>query len=333
MKERGSVNKIAVMLIVGLFLTTTLITLASSEEGFFKSLRSLITGRATSNTFNLNITIGNSPPNITFVGNFSPQDITEAGQTRVTFYFTANDSDGYQNLNTGSAKANFTFYNSTGLIYTRINDSCTSLGNIDAYTLNFSCTISLWYFDPAGTNGWNITAYVEDNSGSSAQNYTTRFTLQTTQAFTIHPSTFTFPGITPGATNSTSGNDPLTLNNTGNYAFGVTTTNMSVNATNLVGETNSAYGLYARNFTVGTYGADSTVNCGNSTWSHFMGRGTYTNITTSNSSLAYGNLTLGNGIAQMNMFICLTKAGNELISQSYSTNGPNSEGSWRIRVG
>jgi hypothetical protein len=331
MERKGEVGKVLVLLVVAGLLFFTLTTVVTSEEGFFKSLRSLLTGKATSGNFNLNISVGNTAPNITYVSTIAAQDITENGQTRVTFYFTANDTDGYGNLDTASGKANFTFTNATGLIYTGTNNSCTSLGSIDAKTLNFTCTISLWYFNAPGV--WNVTAYVQDTSGSQGQNSTSSFTLQTTPAFVIQPSSFTFGSLNPGSTNTTSNNDPLTLNNTGNAVFGKNGAyNLSVNATNLVGETNGAYALYGGNFTVGTYGADSTVNCGNATWSSYMTTQRFTNMTQTNVTLPYGNLSVNDGRYQMNFFVCLTQAGSDITSQAYSTNGPNSNGPWQVKA-
>ncbi|MEK6919258.1 MAG: hypothetical protein AABW73_04450 [Nanoarchaeota archaeon] len=329
--KKGGVTKIIPMILVSSIILLSLLTIVSSQTSFWESIKAGITGRATSGTFNLNISVGNSPPNITYVSTISAQDITEAGQTRVTFYFTANDSDGYQNIDTTSAKANFTFINATGLIATGKNDSCVSLGNIDSKTINFTCTISLWYFNPSGTNAWNITAYVQDSSSASGQNTTTKFTLNPTPAFVIYPAAFTFGSLSGGSTNTTSNNDPLTMNNTGNYAFGQLTQNISVNATNLVGETNSAYALYGGNFTVGvSTGGSPPVECGDSSASGFLVTQRFVNQTL--ASLPYGNLSIGSGTAQEQLYVCLARAGNEISSQAYSTNGPNSNGAWQIKT-
>ncbi|MEK6919256.1 MAG: hypothetical protein AABW73_04440 [Nanoarchaeota archaeon] len=333
MMKKGETEKVIVLIVIAGILFIGLTGLATSEEGFFKSLRSFLTGKATSGTFNLNISVGNSPPNITNVGIVStPFDPTEysigGGLTAVTFNFTVNDTDGYQNIDTTSAKANATFVNGS-TVWVAKNDSCVySSGS--GQTAIFNCTLKMWYFNPAGL--WNITIYAQDNSGASAQNRTQNFTYSSLKAFTLAPATLAFNSLSGGSTNTTSTNDPVILNNTGNYHFDPTTGNISVNATSLVGETNSAYSLYGGNFTVGTYGADSTVNCGNSTWSHFMSRSVFVNLTTTNSSLPYGNLSAGGGAGQGNLFVCLTLAGGEISSQAYSTNGPNSQGSWQVKV-
>lgn len=327
MEKKGAAVKILGILMVSLFLMTTLMTLVSSDGGFLKSLKSWLTGKATSQTFNLNISVGNNAPNITLVSIGSSFSPTEIGLTNVLFYFTANDSDGYQNINLTSAKANFTYYNSTST-YVRTNNSCVSLGNIDAKTINFSCTVGLWYFDPS-SSVWGVTAYVEDSSQARGQNTTVNFTYQTLQAFVIHPSALTFPSIGPGSTNQSSNNDPLVLNNTGNYQFGTTTANISLNTTDLSGETTGSYKLYAQNFTMGNQ-TGSSVECGGA-GSFYLNKSIYRNI--SSAIVGYGNLSAGSGAGQGDLYACLTIAGSDLPSQAYSTNGPNSGGAWTVKAG
>jgi hypothetical protein len=335
--KKGSISKIFILTTIFGFITLTLLSIASGA-GIWDYVKAGITGRATSSTFNLNISVGNTAPNITSVRitstSFSP---TEASTTAVTFEFTVNDTDGYQNINTASAKANATYTNGS-TVWVAANNSCASQGQQGSHSqlMNFTCTLRLWYFYPGGDSAnqnsvWNLTLYAEDTSGASGQNRTANFSYSQLKAFTIEPGALTFSSISPGSTNTSSNNDPLILNNTGNYHFSPETRNISINATNLVGETNSAYALYANNFTVGTYSTES-INCGNSTWSHFLNRGVFVNITRSNMTLGYGNYTQGNGIAQMRLHTCLARAGNELTSQAYSTNGPNSEGSWQIAI-
>ncbi len=329
MAKKGEIEKIFGLMLVALFIIVLLVSLASSESGFLKSLRSILTGRATSQTFSLNISVGNTAPNITAVHIGSSQSPSEGGQRMVTFYFVANDTDGNANIDTTSAKANFTFYNASSTIV-RTNNSCVSLGSIDTKTLNFSCTVGLWYFDPQSSL-WGVTAYVQDNSAAAGQNTTNNFTYQSLQAFVLHPSALTFASVNPGSTNTSSDNDPLVLNNTGNYHFAQTTANVSFNATNLVGEANGAYALYANNFTVGnTTGGSPLIECGGA-GSTFMTKSAYKNITT--AVLGYGNLSAGSGTAQNNLYICLTLAGNEITSQAYSTGGPNSNGAWTVKIG
>ena len=320
-KKNHKKTQILIAIIILIIATVIVMPAEAGIQEFLKRLT--ITGRATTSNVQINISLGNSVPNITYVSVIAAQDVTEEGVKPVIFYFTANDSDGYQNIDATTAKANFTYRNASTLIK-RTNDTCKSLGNIDAKTLNFSCTIGLWYFDTAGV--WNITAYVEDVSGAKAQNRTASFTLSPTKAFKSGPGNLTFTGVGPGTTNTTPTNNPLTINNTGNFAFGIN--NISVNARDLVGETNAAYALYARNFTIGiTQGGSPLKECGGVNSSRLIKSG-YQNIT--NATLPYGNLSLGGGRGQEGLYLCLTLAGPELISQAYSTTGPSGQGAWTV---
>ncbi len=328
--KEGVVLKTTGMLFLGVIITVLILSLVSA--GFWDSLKATITGRATSQTFNINISVGNNPPNITKVEigtSYSPTEQGPTGNvTNIQFYFSANDTDGYQNINLTSARANFTYYNATTSIV-RTNNSCVSLGNLNTQVVNFSCTIALWYFDNSGTNLWRVTAYVEDNSRANSTNSTVNFTYQSLQAFKIAPASFSFPSINPGATNTTASNDPLVLNNTGNYQFGTATLNITVNATDLVGESNSAYKLYAQNFTVGnTTGGSPPIECGVAGNSFFMNKSIVRNVTS--LIIPYGNLSAGGGMAQEDMYFCLTFAGNDLTAQAYSTGGVGSGREWTV---
>ena len=107
--KEGVVLKVTGMLFLGLIITVLVLSLVSA--GWWDNLRATITGKATSQAFDLNISVGNSAPNITQIiganitAGFDP---TEQDVRNVLFYFLVNDTDGYQNINLTSAKANFT---------------------------------------------------------------------------------------------------------------------------------------------------------------------------------------------------------------------------------
>ena len=339
MMKKGGAEKILVLSIVALFVTITLFSLASASWWDF--IKAQITGKASqTQNFDLNVSVAGTPPNITLVEIrstvYDPTEYSATapyGITFVEFNFTVNDTDGVSNLNLTSAKANATYTNGSQVWISK-NDSCVYSSSLTTQTARFNCTLNMWYFFPGGSGSssvWNVSLFISDNSGTNATNTTANFTYSQVKALQIAPASFAFAALTPGDTNKTATNDPLILNNTANYHFNPG--NISINATNLVGETSSAYSLYAANFTVGTAtGQGADVECGNSTWSNFMNRSIYVNLTTSNSTLSYGNLSLGNGVAQSNLYICLTKVGSEISSQAYSTGGPNSQGSWRVKV-
>ena len=123
----------------------------------------------------------------------------------------------------------------------------------------------------------------------------------------------TFSDISPGATNTEATNNPMLMNNTGNLIR-----NVEVNATNLYGESNPSYALYAMNFTVKT-----TAGCGGTA----MASQAYTQV--SGASLPVGNYTLGDTTGQEELYYCLDSANSNLIAQSYST---NQAGAWTVKI-
>jgi len=330
MNSKGEYRKKFLIAIIVLSMISLLALPAQSQTNWWDQVRAGITGRLTSQNFDINISIGNSAPNITRVfGPGSAVDPTESGLKAVQVYFIANDSDGYQNIDATTAVVNLTYTNSSGTIR-RTNSSCVNIGNLDSKTLNISCSVGMWYFDPNAT--WTINTYIEDVSGARGSNITATFVYNPLAAFMIHPSALTFSSINPGSINTTSNNDPLVLNNTGNWHFdGKLLGNISLNGTDLTGEDNGAYALYSKNFTIGVdTGGSPVAECGIALNSTFLGNNQYVNIT--NATLPYGNLSAGSGAGQENLYACLTLAGSELISQAYSTSGPNSDGPWILKV-
>ncbi len=264
----------------------------------------------------------NSPPRVSEVYSILTPTPNEAGIRNVQFYFLVNDTNGYGDV----LGANATFTNGTA---NRTNSSCIKLNNVGIDTQNFSCTIGMWYFDNPGQ--WNITIWANDTSNTQGINSTTSFTYGTLTAFVIQPNStaggtaFNFATINPGETNKTPTNNPMTLNNTGNVQ--INSGEIRVNATNLEGETNAAYKLYANNFTIGiNTGGSPPVECGG-TGSTRLTDSTYTAIT--GAILPTGNLSVGGGIGQEQLYICLNRAGNEITQQAYST---AQRGAWTIVI-
>ncbi|MFA5952960.1 MAG: hypothetical protein WC812_00005, partial [Candidatus Pacearchaeota archaeon] len=155
-------------------------------------------------------------------------------------------------------------------------------------------------------------AYISDINSNSGINDSQKFSVGTTAGFQVTPSSLTFSSISPGAINTES-NKIILLNNTGNDEVSI-----EVNATNLYGEQNNAYALYAENFSVST-----SSGCGGTA----MVSQTYTSI--SGASLPIGNYTINDGTAQEQLYFCLKSANSNLISQSYST---SDAGAWIIRI-
>ncbi|MBS3074018.1 hypothetical protein J4447_01030 [Candidatus Pacearchaeota archaeon] len=285
----------------------------SGFSSFIDFMKSKLSGKATSQSVNLNITVPNTAPQVTFVSTIASQSVLEASVRNTEFNFLVFDQDDYEDI----ASANATFANITGNM--RFNSSCLKTNTFGAKYQNFSCTIGLWYFDNSGV--WNVTVIAKDNSSNTAVNGTTNFALLQTAAVVTSPATITWAAIAPNNTNKTASNF-LQLNNTANTAIG--DGNISINATDLVGETYSAYALYAGNFSIGITSGNASCNATTST---SMRKSSYTNI--SSALLPYGNLSRANGEGQEEMYLCMRYAGSELFAQNYSTAG---QGAWTIRV-
>ncbi len=315
-KKNISIFVISFMLI---FIMVFSVSPASAK---LSGLWNKITGRVTSQSVNLNITVANTAPQIVNVTVIPAQSITENSFVNIAVNFTAYDADGFANLQVSGGRGNLTRAGEA----TRYNTTCNQISTYATSFANYSCTIHLWYYDQAGQ--WNVSVGVNDSSNAFAQNITTNFSLGSTSAFVIAPTSLTWASVSSGATNQTSNNDPLLLNNTGNAD--VTTGNLQMNATDLDGETDSAVSLYARNFTIGN-NTGSSAECDFSTATYnatAMSRGIFTALNLTN--LSRGNYSLNDGrTAVEQIYFCLRLAGTELSSQAYST---TNEGAWTIKI-
>ncbi len=278
-------------------------------SSFFQDVTNLITGRATSDTTNLSIIIGNTAPIIESVSAIPAQSITEAGTTAVEFSFTATDIDGVGNLDDTSAKASF---NKTGET-TRTNSSCSLVSDVDSDTANYTCKILIYYWD--GSGDWTVNASIEDINDEYAENTSTTFTLSQTTAMIMGPTALTWPTILLTSTNQLSNNDPIIINNTANKD--ITSGNVQVTAIDMQGQTTTTEYLLAGNFTVNT--ADA---CDAGT---VMVNGTATAV--SGATIPAGNNSAGQG--QEELYFCLEEVSEGISQQTYSTAGA---GAWTIGV-
>jgi hypothetical protein len=299
--------------------------------GVFSGFFAKITGDVTVNKgLGLNITVGT--PIIKTVYNSTLTSLTlNAGPyyTGIVINFTAYHGAGTTLLNDTSAKVNI----SLGTEAVRENVSCLRY-QTSTYEANYTCNVTMWWFDGAGD--WTITASILDNNSNFVANSSTVFSLGATTGFDISPTNLTWNAIGAGTTNQTATNDPLVLNNTGNQPIGTgivsATSNISINATNLEGETDNAYKLFATNFSVSTVTGGA---CTGATCTECAGpQGNLSNSLFVNVTAAFlnkGNYTKNDGSSgQENLYFCLRVAGSELTSQSYST---KNTGPWIIRIG
>ncbi|MDP4012726.1 MAG: hypothetical protein Q8R00_03930 [Candidatus Nanoarchaeia archaeon] len=274
---------------------------------------------------NCSFAISNSIFTVTEITNVAPtahnvsviaaQSITEASTTAVQFSFLASDSDGVDDLNDSSATAEFQAIGET----TRSNTSCLLVGDLNASTANYTCTVDLWYFDAAGN--WTVNATIKDLSAETGANTSSNFTLQETAAMVMAPSALTWDALSIGVGNQTSTNDPLTINNTGNK--NITIGNLNITAINLQGEIIRSRYLNVSNFTVHTAtGGSPPVECG----------GIQLVNATSVITGADGNLTRGNNSAslgQEEVYFCLVNITAGATPQAYST---GNVGLWTVSI-
>ncbi|MDD5177990.1 MAG: hypothetical protein PHT54_01765 [Candidatus Nanoarchaeia archaeon] len=275
---------------------------------FIKEFSNKITGRATSATTSLNITVGNSAPVVDSVTTISSQSVTELGATAVQFTFTATDSDGVANLNDATAVANFQKSGET----TRTNSSCVWLSDLDTDTANYSCTVEIWYWD--GSGAWDVNATIFDINNAFGENTTTQFTLQETTAMIMAPNSLAWTSLSPTSTDQKSTSNPIKVNNTANKD--ITDGNLKVTAVNLGGEITPSDYLLANAFSVNT--ADACEGTA-------MVNATATGIT--GATIAAGNNTAGSG--SEDIYFCLEAVTGGISSQSYST---TSSGAWTVGV-
>jgi len=268
-----------------------------------------LTGRLTDSPVDLNITVtsGSAPSiySVTSITDVSSGPNEGPSPTYMIINFSVSDADGFSNINLTSATLNITNGGNS-----RENLTCSNywaLGNL----ANFTCNITLWWFDSTGA--WTMYAYVKDYNNNAGNNNTETFSLGTTAGFQVSPVSLNFNEISPGSTNEQATNDPMKLNNTGNLARSI-----QINATNLYGESNSNYAIGAANFSVNT--ADA---CGGTS----MVAQTYTSVL--GASLPIGNYTVNDGTGQENLYYCIDNTNADLTAQYYST---LQAGSWTIKI-
>jgi DNA-directed RNA polymerase specialized sigma24 family protein len=253
----------------------------------------------------------NLAPSIIFVYNETMTDVSPGPNegpsfTPVIINFTAQDENGFENLNDSSARINFTY---NGEI--RENVSCARiLDQSSGNEANYTCNVTMWWWDSPGT--WRISATIKDNEQNEVTNDSSTFYLGLTKGFKTDYSSLSFPEISPGSTGIES-SEVVILNNTGNDEVSI-----EINATNLYGESNPAYVLGASNFS-----SHTLAGCGGTS----LVAQSYTTV--SGALLQVGNYTINDGTAQEELYFCMEQANSDLIAQYYST---NKAGSWTIRI-
>lgn len=273
-----------------------LISMSFLSAGFWD----IFTGKASSS--NATVSLSNTPPVVYWVSSIPDVTLNPGTFTSVTFYFAANDSDGIDDLDNSSASGAFNYTGET----TRSNSSCAVVGAISSVAVNYTCTVDFWYWDKAAT--WTVNASISDLSGGSDSNTSTSVVVNQLTSFTLSPTGLTWLNQPITVTNASADNDPVLVNNTGNY---VTGTGVQINASDLVGVSNSAYWINAENFTAANVSTATSNHLANNTnvtaLNAVLGRG--------NNSLNYLNSTSG----QEQVYFYLEAMNQNLIQQTYST--------------
>ena len=300
--------------IILLFVLFIILISAMFFTNFFSGFKYIITGMASSSQpTNLSISIsGANPSQITYVSTIPATNPLELNPETLYINLTMYDADGVNDLNDTSISVNFT---KSGAI-TRFNSTCAWVAdNAAAKSANYTCSVVMWYWDANGQ--WIINVSGTD-LGNKTQIYndSTNFTYNLLKGMVISPQDLTWTGVTAGAKNQTSNNDPITINNTGNYNGAI-----NVTAINLLGETINTEMITASNFTVSNNTDGNNIEC--------LGTALVnaTAITIINSISNPNNLSLGNGAGQEELYFCIPFVHPTLSSQTYST---LNVGSWTI---
>jgi len=288
-----------------------ILSVSLTSAGFFSDFWGKITGKATSDTTALNITIGNSVPTTPFVQEISAQDPSIGTTKSITFNYTVTDTDGFANIDNDTAEGYFQKAGES----TRSNTSCIPR-NASTNSITFTCTIDMWYWDENGA--WTINVSIQDINNAYAENSSETFTYNLQTAMAMSPTSLGWPSVGLTDTDIGSNEDPITVNNSGNDI----NLNINVTALDLKGETTTTQYIYSNNFTV----EDTTEGCSGTA----MVNGTSTNVTSSilqrgNNTLNYNNATSG----QEQIFFCLKGVPQGISSQSYSS---AALGAWTVAI-
>ena len=305
------------------FLFIFILVIALFSVGYFSGFLGRITGLDTK-TVAVNITIGAFSITTILNGTLSSTLNSGPNPTSYIINFTAYDAAGSAYVNDTTSTINLTM---SGEV-TRSNTTCSRYQSSTNY-VNYTCNITMFWYDSAG--GWYINASVKDNYSNIAVNGSINLTIGANTAFAMSPSSLNWSSLTAGSTNQTATNDPLLLNNTGNQPIGQTVYNISINATDLYGETTGTYAIYASNFSVlPTTGGSACSGSGCTECAgSFLANATWKNITT--SFLPKGNYTVNdNSTGQETLFFCIKTLGSDLTTQAYSIAKTYS---WIVKVG
>ncbi len=316
---RGKIGGRSFLFLMMVLATTSILIIAEPVSADWTDWFSKITGRATTGTSTVSITIANSGPTIVNVSNIDAVTLTEGLGFNVSFNFTAGDIDGSADLDNATA---FVWVNKTGedsrgnnshLGY--VNSSCLPLAFVQGNNITYGCNFTFYYWD--GNGDWTINVSIADQSGTVAQNVSTKVTVNLLTAMTMTPPTLNWSSVQLSDIDTGSSNDPITINNTGNDI------NLSIQVTaySLQGETTTTESIEAENFTV----ENTADGCSGTA----LVNATITNITSAhlnngNNTIQAGDVSSG----QEEIYFCLKAINPGISSQAYS--GAGAVANWTI---
>lgn len=199
---------------IGLMLIATILSLA------------LFVSADTGNT-GATLEITNAAPTIIEVVDVPSVTLISNSTKVINVAFNASDANGLADINITTGTVTLTKSGET----TRVSDvPCDTSVNGTNWAL-FNCSVTLYYYDGAGS--WNINATVYDNAGSLAVNDSTSVTVNSLDSIVLSLSTIDFGSASPGV--SDVGGDDVGIYNLGNTDYTV----INVKGYNLTSGANS----------------------------------------------------------------------------------------------
>jgi len=305
-----------------MFIMILVLLVGFVSAGFLGDLYNQITGKATSGTASLNVTIGNTVPSIIFVEPIAAITPNESGVNYTVFNFTALDPDGVANLDDLSAEVRVQLSGAT----TRINTSCILGEDINGTAANYTCTFGMYYFDNSSSS-WIVNVTVNDTNNAVAidDSSTVQFSLLTSM---VTGGALAWASLQLAATDTGADNNPIIVNNTGNdIDLSINITAFDLEGISTPGEFIFAGNISVENITAGCTGAFTIpmINASDSGQTNNRTNITSAILQSGNNSLSDSNATSG----QEELFFCITAVNPDLSSQDYSS---DAYGSWTVLI-
>jgi len=177
---------------------------------------------------------GNTAPTIDWIQAIGSIDPIAGTAKEILFQVNLTDADGYADIT--NVAAIFTKTSETS----RENVSC-SLDSSSGNLATFNCTITMQYYDGAGT--WNIKVNVTDTTNPVVENTTETFTYNELLAMDLGANSLNFGSGAPGSFDLYT-TDGLQLQNKGNVLI----SKFQVKGQNLTGQSQAGFNVPAASF-------------------------------------------------------------------------------------